>query len=116
MNLLTDAAPAAISDYISTLLQMTLVSVILQRGKKAIVANYFLRCIVISLPGINSHAKLGKKDKSGKSILDFLKILGCKKAIVAYDADKNINEHLLRHEQKLVALLKNDSFHTYVSS
>ena len=84
--------------------------------KKAIVANYFLRCIVISLPGVNSHAKLGKKDKSGKSILDFLKILGCKKAIVAYDADKNINEHVLRHEQKLVALLKNDSFHTYVSS
>ena len=43
--------------------------------KKAIVANYFLRCIVISLPGVNSHAKLTKTDKSGRSVLDFLKTL-----------------------------------------
>lgn len=84
--------------------------------KKAIVANYFLRCIVISLPGVNSHAKLTKTDKSGRSVLDFLKTLGCKSAVVAYDADKNVNEHVHRHEKKLVALLKNHSFHTYIGS
>lgn len=42
--------------------------------------------------------------------------LGCKSAVVAYDADKNVNEHVHRHEKKLVALLKNHSFHTYIGS
>lgn len=84
--------------------------------KKAIVANYFLQCIVISLPGVNSHAKLGKNDKTGKSVLASLKDIGCTTIIVAYDADKNINEYVLRHEKKLVDLLKIHSFNTYIAN
>ena len=100
MNILMAAGPAAISGSISTLPQMTLAYAILQRvRKKQSLQTIFLRCIVISLPGVNSHAKLTKTDKSGRSVLDFLKTLGCKSAVVAYDADKNVNEHVHRHEK-----------------
>ena len=84
--------------------------------KKAIVANYFFNCIVISLPGVNSYMKLEQTTSSGQSWLDFLKHIGCKNIIVAYDADKNTNESVALYERKLVELLKGHEFLTYIAN
>lgn len=84
--------------------------------KKAIVANHVLKCIVISLPGVNTFSKLKEKDTSGISTVDFLRSIGCKKTIVAYDADKSTNNVVQRCEEKLITLLKESSFETYTTS
>lgn len=84
--------------------------------KKAIVANYFLNCIVISLPGVNSYMKLEQTTSSGLSWLDFLKRIGCKNIVVAYDADKNTNESVALYERRLVELLKRHEFLTYTAN
>lgn len=84
--------------------------------KKAIIANFFLKHVVISLPGITSYSKLIEKDSSQKCVLDFLTDIGCRSAVVAYDADKYTNENVLRCEKKLAKLLTEASFHTYIAN
>ncbi len=83
--------------------------------KKAIIANYFLRHIVISLPGINSYSKLLEKNSFGKCALDFLADIGCNSVVIAYDADKYVNKNVLRCEGKLAELLTDASFPTYIA-
>lgn len=83
--------------------------------KKAIISNFFLKHIVISLPGIMTYSKLTEKDVSGKCALDFLSDIGCKTIVIAYDADKHINNNVLRCEKKLADLLTAASFHTYIA-
>lgn len=83
--------------------------------KKAIIANFFLKHIVISLPGITSYSKLLEKNHSGNNVLDFLSNIGCKSAVIAYDADKYINKNVLRCEQKLAELMLKASFSTYIA-
>ncbi|MDD3361812.1 MAG: DUF3854 domain-containing protein [Hespellia sp.] len=83
--------------------------------KKAIVANHVLHTIVVSLPGVNSYKKLENQDNE-ISILEYLNQLGCKTAIIAYDADKYINKFVMRHEKDLADLLKLNSFSTYIAN
>lgn len=74
--------------------------------KKAIVANHFLKCIVISLPGVHTFSKLFEKGENDTSVMDFLLSIGCKRFVVAYDADKATNKAVLRCEKKLIERLK----------
>lgn len=83
--------------------------------KKAMVSNYILKCIVISLPGVNTFAKLLEKDENGISILDFLLSIGCKRVVIAYDADKATNPAVLRCEEKLILLLKSYPFRIFTT-
>jgi len=82
--------------------------------KKAIVANHFLKHIVISIPGTNSYRKLEQPNSKNITPLDYLRECGCKTAVVAYDSDKYWNEQVSRCEGKLVDLLKTHSFDTYI--
>lgn len=84
--------------------------------KKALLANFFLKHMVISLPGVASYSKLTEKDCSGKCALDFLDNIGCKSVVIAYDADKYTNNTVLRFEKKLAELLKAAPFHIYIAN
>lgn len=84
--------------------------------KKAIIANFYLNCIIISLPGVNSYSKLLERDRTGMSTLDYLAEIGCINAVVAYDADKYANENVLIHEHKLVDLLKSQNFNVNIGN
>lgn len=60
--------------------------------------------------------KLEQTTSSGLSWLDFLKRIGCKNIVVAYDADKNTNENVALYERRLVELLKRHEFLTYTAN
>lgn len=89
--------------------------IITEGEKKGYVANYLLKCVVISLPGVNSFGKLKEPDEEGISVFQFLHMIGCDSIAVAYDADKYVNEKVLQCEQKLVELAKEELFNTSVA-
>lgn len=89
--------------------------IITEGEKKAYVANHLLKCIVISLPGVNSFGKMKEPDEEGITVFQFLHEIGCNSIAVAYDADKHINEKVLQCEQKLIRLVKDNSFETSVA-
>lgn len=89
--------------------------IITEGEKKALVANFFLKCIVISLPGVNCFSKLHEPDNIGISVYDFLRNIGCKHIAIAYDADKLINNAVLQYEQKLVIQTKKEGFQTSIA-
>lgn len=78
--------------------------------KKALRANDELQCPVISIPGVNSFKKLIEVLEDGTHVLDYLKSKGCRIIIIAFDADKTVNEAVLKYEEKLVTLLKGYGF------
>ena len=84
--------------------------------KKAILANYILRHPVISLPGVNSFGKLFERLEYDLSILEFMKAQGCRFFVVAYDADKEVNESVLMYEKKLVEKLREHEFEPAIAS
>lgn len=90
--------------------------IITEGEKKAYVANHLLKCIVISLPGVNSFGKLMEPDEDGATIFQFLREIGCDTIAVAYDADKHINEKVLQCEQKLIELAKDQAFNTSIAT
>lgn len=90
--------------------------IITEGEKKAYVANHLLKCIVISVPGVNSYAKLKEPDEDGISVFQFLHMIGCNLIAVAYDADKYINEKVLQCEQRLIKLAKEESFKTSIAT
>lgn len=73
--------------------------------KKALRANDELCSPVISVPGVNSFRKILEPLEDGTHSLDYLKARGCKIAIIAYDADKAVNEAVLFYEQRLLHLV-----------
>ena len=88
--------------------------IITEGEKKAIVANYILHCIVISIPGVNNFAKLSEKDEDGITIYDYLHSIGCEKIATAFDADKLINNSVLQCESHLIADIKGAGFKAYI--
>lgn len=83
--------------------------------KKSILANNFFKKPFISLPGVNSHSKLldvvkADENTQGKRFIDFLKEKGTKLVIVAFDADKTVNDSVLRQEEQTFKRLKEEGF------
>lgn len=77
--------------------------------KKGIYANNVLRTPFISFPGVTHWAKL-LKGKKGERIIDRLKQRGVEMFIVAYDADKAVNEKVLQQQNNIVEALKKEGF------
>jgi hypothetical protein len=73
--------------------------------KKGILGNHILKAPFISLPGVNSFSTLLKK-QNGKRILDALLDRGIRCFIIAFDADKTLNEKVLVSEEKTIAMIK----------
>lgn len=76
--------------------------------KKGMFGNYRLHSPFITLPGVNSYSKL--LESEGKKMLEVLKDRGTKCLIVAFDADKAVNERVLKCETETVRVLKDLGF------
>ena len=80
--------------------------------KKGIVANQYLNVPVVSVPGVNSVSKLFEKEPGCEnSMMDSLREKGCRGVVLVFDADKAVNEAVLHHEQKAVAMFKERNIH-----
>jgi hypothetical protein len=90
------------------------IAFIIEGGKKAIITNAEYKYPVISLPGVNSFAKLKEpvnvEESEKKSILEYLKEKGTTLLVVAYDADKHHNDNVLHCEKQTIKMLKDDGF------
>lgn len=77
--------------------------------KKGIFANKKLYAPVISFPGVNGWGILfaGKK---GERLVDLLAAAGVKMFVVAYDADKEENQAVMRQQKNLVEKLREEGF------
>ena len=78
--------------------------------KKAIYANYTLCNPIVSIPGVNSFAKILEEGDDGFHVLEYLRAKGCHTLIIAYDADKHVNKAVLMYEQRLAELLSERGF------
>jgi len=108
-------AGSQIGIYYNPVSDASMICYITEGEKKAIVANYILKTIVISLPGVNSFSKLLTEEVGEENIIDFLKKIWCSSIVIAYDSDKYINKAVMRCEKKLVELLKNEGFNLYIA-
>lgn len=87
---------------------------ITEGSKKGIFSNHCLRQPFISVPGVNSYGKL-IEGKIGERPIDILKKRGVEILIIAYDADKAVNEKVLYSEQKTIELMKQEQFQVGVA-
>lgn len=84
--------------------------------KKAMVMNMILGCPVIALPGVNCYNKLFEADNmpDGKSMFDYLLVMGMKCIIIVFDADKAVNDMVLSSEAGAVQLCREKGVMTWV--
>lgn len=99
--------------YANTLDDYTVVF-ITEGEKKGIIANEYFHYPVGTLPGVNSYRKLLEPirtdEANGKRFIDVLKERGTKLLIVAFDADKAINDAVLKNEQQTIDILRKEGF------
>lgn len=75
--------------------------------KKGMVSDYCLKSPCVTVPGVSTFSKIfEKEDGMETSMLDYLLSKGMQLAVMCYDADKTVNEKVLRSEQKAIARLK----------
>lgn len=77
--------------------------------KKAIFSNDKMRSPFLNIPGVNSWGLLFK-GKKGERPVDIIKSKGVKIFIIAYDADKSVNENVLEAEKQVINALRNEDF------
>lgn len=77
--------------------------------KKGIFSNEVLRAPFVSFPGVNSWSILFS-GKDGERPIDILKAKGVRIFVVAYDADKCINEKVLKAEKQAIDAIRNEGF------
>lgn len=77
--------------------------------KKGIYGNAMMKSPVVTFPGVDSWGDLFS-GKSGERLVDKLKVKGTALFLVAYDADKEVNERVLRAQQKVMDALSNEGF------
>ena len=74
--------------------------------KKAMVASAVRGVPCISIPGVSSFNVIYREEEDGTSLFDKMVKAGCKVVILAYDADKENNETVLKAEKKFAESLK----------
>ena len=77
--------------------------------KKGIIGEWVLKAPFVSVPGVNSYAKLVAGERGSRPI-DRLSQKGIKIFIIAYDADKSVNARVLESEQRTIRILKEEGF------
>jgi len=85
------------------------IAYITEGEKKAIFSNEHLRAPFISFPGVNSWNLLFQGNK-GERPIDVLKRNGVKIIIIAFDADKKVNERVLSAEKQVINSLRYEGF------
>lgn len=77
--------------------------------KKGILGNALLGAPFMSFPGVNSFSLLLSFYR-GKRVIDRLKEMGVTVIIVAYDADKATNSKVLKCQDRVIQIVKNEGF------
>lgn len=77
--------------------------------KKGIIGNTLLKAPVVSIPGVNSYFKLIEGLKPNRPI-DFLRSIGVRILIIAFDADKMINAKVMACQERVIHILRNEGF------
>lgn len=77
--------------------------------KKGVYCNDKMRAPFISVPGVNSWSKL-IEGKKGNRAIDILQSRGVGMFVIAYDADKAVNNKVLDSEQYAIQALKVEGF------
>lgn len=77
--------------------------------KKGIFANERMHVPFISMPGVDSFSKL-IEGKVGERIIDKLKNKGVTMFIIAFDADKFMNEAVMAAQERVVHILRKEGF------
>lgn len=77
--------------------------------KKGIFGNALMQSPVVTFPGVDSWGDLFCGEK-GFRLVDKMKARGTKLFLIAYDADKEVNERVLRAQQKVMDALVNEGF------
>lgn len=77
--------------------------------KKSILGEEILRAPFINIPGVNSVGKL-VEGEVGQRPVDFLKKMGIKILIIAFDADFRTNHAVYLHQQRAISILKEEGF------
>lgn len=80
--------------------------------KKGLYANYVLKQPVLWLPGVNS-IKLLEKPHHGITPVEVMRRHGAKIAVIAFDADKAVNEMVMKCHLKLAGMLKMSGFEVF---
>ena len=83
--------------------------------KKSIIASEKLGMMCIDIPGVGLWSKLFDKDDRGMRPIDILKRSGIRMVVVAYDADKENNMNVLRHQNNLATTLKGEGILTAIA-
>jgi len=83
--------------------------------KKAMVINHILSVPSITVPGVGLYEYINKKGDCGEpSILEVLIQRGVKKFVIVYDADKAVNEEVLRNEREFIEFMRSQGIDAYV--
>lgn len=77
--------------------------------KKGLFSNYVLKQPVLWLPGVNS-LYLVEKTRRGLSALDIMRKKGARVAVIAFDADKAVNNMVMQCHDQLAQILKANGF------
>lgn len=91
------------------------VAYITEGYKKGMIGNELLKAPFIPLPGVNQFGTLITNPDPQLNVIDFLKKQGTKIFVVAYDADKAVNENVLKQEGRVIEFLKELGFQVMVA-
>lgn len=78
--------------------------------KKSMVISAFYGAVVLCLPGVNTFSKL-----QSEGFLQKLREMGLSRIVVAFDADKESNDMVMKAQNGLVRLLLDEAFTVYIT-
>lgn len=91
------------------------VAYVTEGRKKAVIGNDRLHLPIVSLSGVGKFAYLDIQEGE-LNMIQYLKKQGTRIVVVAYDADKAVNQKVLQSEQRLVKLLKQEGFRVAIAN
>lgn len=83
--------------------------------KKGIFANHTMDAPLVTFPGVDSWGDLFTGDQNHR-LIDILKQKGTKMFIIAYDADKAVNESVLNAQNKVLGAIRKEGFYVGVAN
>lgn len=83
--------------------------------KKGVIGNYHKKYPFVILPGVNQFSAITDNPDETLNIAKYLKEIGVRTIIVAYDADKAVNENVLRHEHGVAEMMHQLGFTVYLA-
>ena len=84
--------------------------------KKAAVGNEVLHVPIVHLPGVGNFSYIVNSYDKRTNVAAYLRKLGTKSIVIAYDADKGVNSNVLKHEGNLAREMQEYGFQVQLAS